>query len=189
MPTTKTKTTKTTKKGTGLTKKVGPVPLYFYLIGVAIVVLYLYYRHRNYQTDSTAGSQNQTVIPSGIVVPASSSTGNDNQGSQDGSTTYPTDYATETDLQSAIDSVNSNTAAAIAGITFPSATTYITVPTTGGSSPAATTTKSKTAAKNAEPFGGVLRTVKTKAGGTLTYYKSGRITEQVPGKSAYVVHK
>lgn len=192
MPTTTTKTKKTTKKGSGLTKKVGPVPLYFYLIGAGIVILYLYYRHRQSQTASANGqfngSLNQQTIPSGVVVPPST-TGNNNQGSNDGSTTYPNDYATQTDLASAIDSIDNNTQSAIAGITFPTPNINITVPTTGNSSPSKATAASKTAAKNAQPFGGILRTVKTKSGATLTYYKSGRITEQVAGKSPYVVHK
>lgn len=176
-------------KGKGLTKKVGPFPLYVYLIGVALVVLYLYFRHRQNQDGSASsqfnGSLDQQTIPSGVVVP-SSSNGSSNQGSNDSSTTYPNDYATQTDLQNAIDSVNNNTVAAIAGITFPDPTINITVPP---GQVQKTTTATKTAAKNAQPFGGILRTTKTKSGATLTYYKSGRVTEQVPGKTPYVVHK
>lgn len=189
MPETKTNKTSPKGKGKGLTKKVGPFPVYFYLIGVALVVVYFYYRHRSSSSSSTAGSQNQTVIPSGVVVPSSTSNGNNNQGSNDGSTNYPTDYATQTDLASAIDSVNNNTQAAIAGITFPAPNFNITVPNSGNGSPSKSTAASKTAAKNAAPFGGILRTVKTKTGATLTYYKSGRITEQAPGKTPFVVHK
>lgn len=192
MATTTTKTKKTTKKGSGLTKKVGPFPLFVYVIGVAIVVLYFYYRHRQNQAGSATsqfgGSLNQQTIPSGVVVP-SSTNGSSNQGSNDASTNYPTDYATQTDLASAIDSIDNNTQSAIAGITFPTPNINLTIPTTGNGSPSKTTAASKTAATNAQPFGGILRTVKTKTGATLTYYKSGRITEQVPGKSPYVVHK
>lgn len=191
MPTTTTKTKKTTKKGSGLTKKVGPVPLYFYLIGVGIVVLYLYYRHRQSQTASPSqqitGSLGQQTIPSGVVVPTS--TGDTTGDTTGNSVTYPTDYATQTDLQSAIDSIDSNTASAIAGITFPTPNINITVPNSGNGSPSKTTAASKTAAKTAAPFGGIKRTVPGKNGAVITYYNSGRIVEKAPGKSAYVVHK
>lgn len=148
MPKTKT----TAKKGKGLTKKVGPFPVYVYLIGVGIVVLYLYYRHRsaNGGSDSTAGSLNQSVIPSGVVIPQSSgsSGGSSSDNSQGVSSPvdFPTDYATQTDLANAIDSIDSSTAASIAAITFPQPNINITVPKSSVSS---TTTASKTAAKKA----------------------------------------
>ena len=186
------KKTTTKKKGKGLTQKVGPLPLYVYLIGVAIVVIYLYYRHKNSQgtnpNSQFNGSLGQQTIPSGVVIP-SSTTGDTTSDTTGNTNTYPTDYATETDLASAIDSVNNNTAAAIAGITFPVPNVNITVPTTGNGSPSKTTAASKTAAKTAAPFGGVKRTTTGKNGALITYYNSGRITEKLPGKTAYVVHK
>lgn len=142
--------TKPKGKGKGLTKKVGPLPLYVYLIGVGIVVLYLYYRHRNSSgSTSDAGSQNQQVIPSGIVVPQQGGGGSTDSGGGNGGVVqspvdFPTDYATQTDLANAIDAVNNNTAAAVAGITFPQPTVNITVP---NQTVHRTTTKTKQAAK------------------------------------------
>lgn len=198
MPTKTTKTKTTTKKGKGLTKKYGPFPLWVYLGVVGIVVLYLYYRHRNSAGQSSSASTGGYVQPtpaSGVdVVPSgnANTTTGDTGASGSQPVDFPTDYATESDLQSAIDAVNSNTAAAIAGITFPQPNVNITVPTGPGSSVAKTTTASKTAAKTAAPgapFGGVVSRKLLKNGATLITYKSGRQVEQAPGKSPYVVHK
>ena len=136
-------------KGKGLSKKLGPFPTYVWL-GLGVVILgYLYYRHRQ-SSGAGPGSLNQTTTPSSVYVPGQSGGGSgSNSGSDTGSgssspNTFPTDYATQTDLQNAIDSVNNNTAAAIAGITFPQPTINITPP------PATViekTTASKTAAK------------------------------------------
>lgn len=168
----------TAKKGKGLTKKVGPFPVYVYLIGVGIVVLYLYYRHRNSSggSNSTPGSLNQSVIPSGVVVPQSQgSSGSDSsQGGTSNAVDFPSDYATQTDLQNAIDSINNNTAATIASITFPQPNINITVPK---SSVASTTTKSKTAAKKAVAptkkikYSTYKKDVHLKAGQTLHFTK------------------
>lgn len=143
---------KTKVKGKGLTKKVGPFPLYVYLIGVGIVILYLYYRHRNSQSSSSVpGSQNQSVIPSGIVVPQQGSSGSSDSGTTPSGISsspidFPTDYATQTDLANAVSSIQDNTKQSIAAITFPQPNINITVPRTSVSS---TTTKSKVAAKKA----------------------------------------
>jgi hypothetical protein len=155
MPTTTTKTKTTTKKGKGLTKKVGPFPVYVYLIGVGIVVLYLYYRHRNSSGQSVATSAGGYVQPqpaSGVdVVPSgnANTTTGDTGTSSSQPVDFPNDYATQTDLASAIDTINNDTVAAIAGITFPQPTVNITVPTGPGSPVSKTTTASKTAAKTA----------------------------------------
>lgn len=198
MPSTTTKTKTTTKKGKGLSKKYGPFPVWAYLGVGVIVILYLYFRHKNQSaqnSQTTTGGYVQPTPASGVdVVPsgnANTTTGDTGSGSSQ-PVSFPSDYATQTDLANAIDSVNSNTAAAIAGITFPQPNVNITVPTGPGSHVSKTTTASKTAAKTqspAAPFGGVVRTQKTKSGSILTYYRSGRIIEQAPGKTAYVVHK
>lgn len=172
-------------KGKGLTKKVGPLPVYAYLIGVAIVVFYLYYRRRNSNggSSSVAGSQNQQIIPSGIVVPQTqgissqdnSQGGYSNPAPTDSSPLYfPSDYATETDLANAVNDVKNNTAASIAAITFPQPNINITVPKTSVSS---TTTASKTAAKKAAStpkkitYYTYKKNVPLKAGQTLHFTK------------------
>lgn len=199
MPSTTTKTKTTVKKGKGLSKKYGPFPLWAYLGVGVIVLLYLYYRHKNSQASATSSASGPGYVQpqpaSGVdVVPsgnANTSTGDTGSGPSQ-PVAFPTDYATQTDLQNAIDSIDSNTAAAIAGITFPNPTINITTPASPNGPVAKKTTASKTAARNAhpsQPFGGVVKTVKTKSGSILTYYRSGRITEKAPGKSTYVVHK
>lgn len=57
------------------------------------------------------------------------------------------------------------------------------------STPATTVAKASSAASSSggQPFGGVVSTTKTKTGSILTRYASGRIVEQAPGKTAYVV--
>lgn len=139
-------------KGKGLKGKVGPVPIWALLGGVVIVVGYLYYRNRqNSGSSSTAGTLNQTTIPSGVITPTTGTTTSDNgtptdQGSGDNSVTFPTDYATETDLANAVSGINDSTSQAIAAITFPKPSINITVPQ---SSVHSSTTASKTAAKKA----------------------------------------
>jgi hypothetical protein len=131
------------RRGKGLSKKLGPFPTYVWvLIGGVVIVGYIYYRKRQ----TTAGSQNQQIIPSGVVVPpTSTSTPSDNTVSSP--VNFPTDYATQTDLASAIDQVNNQTAQDIAAITFPQPTINLTVPT-GPNNPVATTTaKTKSTAK------------------------------------------
>jgi len=146
------------RRGKGLSKKLGPFPTYVWLlIGVILVVGYIYYRRRQNQT--SAGSQNQAIIPSGVVVPPTQTS--NNQGSGDtsgGQVNFPSDYATQSDLANAITSINDSTTAAIAGITFPQPqptpmnpnppAINITIP---ASSVHQSTTKSKTAAKKAVP--------------------------------------
>ena len=169
-------------KAKGLKGKLGPFPKYVWVLGgVLIVIGYLYYRKRR-QT-STAGSQNQTVIPSGIIspTPAGSSSGSGNgyttstgNSGTDSTVTYPADYATTTDLGNAIDSINSETAKSIASITFPPPNINITTP------PATvnvSTTASKTAAKKAAisstptKYFTLKKQVSLKAGQTLHYTK------------------
>lgn len=157
MPTTTTKTTKTTKKGKGLTKKVGPFPFYVYLIGVGIVVLYLYYRHRassSGQTSSSAGGYSQPTTGGGVdVVPSgnANTTTGDTGSSPSQPVDFPSDYVSQTDLASAIDSIDNSTAAAIAGITFPAPNINITIPSGPNSTVSKTTAKSKTAARKTPP--------------------------------------
>jgi hypothetical protein len=155
MPTDSKPKVKGKGKGKGLKKKLGPFPTYYWILGGVIIVIgYLYYRHRNQANAAVApGSQNQAVIPSGVITPSgtggngiTSSTG-DGDGGLTGSTNiFPTDYATQTDLQSAIDAINSDTEKSVASITFPAPSINITVP---HSAVAASTSTSKTAAKKA----------------------------------------
>lgn len=52
--------------------------------------------------------------------------------------------------------------------------------------PSSTTTS---LGKAAAPFGGILSTRTTKAGVKITTYRSGRVVEQAPGKTAYIAKK
>jgi len=147
MPETKPKTT----KGKGLKKKYGPFPAYVYLvIGAVIVVGYIYFRRKQNQTSPTdqfAGSLNQQVIPSGVIVPPSGAATDQNQNAgTDSSVTMPTDYITNTDLQNGLDNLSNSVGAQIAAVTFPTPTVNITVPP---AHVATQTAKSKTAAKKA----------------------------------------
>jgi hypothetical protein len=165
------KTTTTKGKGKGLKKKLGPFPTYVWLLGgVVIVVGYLYLRRKN--SSSTAGSENQSIIPSGVITPTQSAATNPNVDTSDSSPNdFPTDYATQTDLQSGLDNLNSEVGAQIAAITFPQPNVNITVPT---ASVAATTTKSKVAAKKA-----------VTAPAKITYYT---YKKNVPLKAGQTLH-
>lgn len=152
-------------KGKGLKKNLGPFPTYVWLlIGVIAVVGYIYYRRRQSQTaaSSIAGSLNQQTIPSGVIIPPSSSgTSGSLPASSTGDTgtsaspnTFPYDYATNTDLQSGLNDLSNQVGAQIAGITFPQPSVNITVPNqpnsqTPNSHPVTATQTSKTAAKKA----------------------------------------
>lgn len=165
---------KTKSGGKGLKKKLGPFPTYVWIIGgVVIVVGYFYYRSRS--SSSTAGSQNQAVIPSGVVMPPQSAATNPNVDTSSTSPNdFPTDYATQTDLQSAIDTISGNTAASIAAITFPQPNVNITVPP---AHVATQTVASKTAAKKAIAAPAKItyqtykKDVKLRAGQTLHFTK------------------
>lgn len=177
-----TKTAKSKTSGKGLKKKLGPFPTYYWLIGgVVIVVGYLYYRKRHSGTGSTSNPYTSSLdaqsVPSGIIAPISgngaiSNPVGDSTGDSTGdSVTFPTDYATQTDLNNAVASIGDSTKASIAAITFPPPTVNITVPR---DTVASTTTKSKTAAKKAVPstptkYFTKKTQVKLKAGQTLHF--------------------
>lgn len=143
----------TKSTGKGLKKKLGPLPVYAYLIAAAAVVGYIIYRKR--QGSSIApGSLNQQVIP--IAVPSGGQSGQGagtTQGTIDSGNPsvstpvdFPSDYVTSTDFQSAIGDLGNQIGASIAAATFPPPSVNITVP------PATVinqTVKSKTAAKKA----------------------------------------
>jgi hypothetical protein len=108
-------------KGKGLQKKYGPLPLWAYLLGAIIVVGYLYYRHRQAAaSNAITGSLDQQSIPSGVITPTSgTSGGTDNSGGVSASpTTFPSDYLSATDFQSAISQLDSDITAAIATATL-----------------------------------------------------------------------
>jgi hypothetical protein len=145
-------------KGKGLSKKRGPFPTYVWaIIGAVIVLGYIYYRRKKNTSSTSAGSLDQTVIPSGVISP------NQNDGASGGTTSdsgspnvFPSDYASQTDLATAVGAIEDNTASAIAAITFPQpqptpsnptpVNVTLTVPTSKVSQ---STTTSKTAAKKA----------------------------------------
>ncbi len=149
-------------KGTakGLKKKLGPFPVYVYLIGIAAVGAYLYYRHRQTGITALPGSSNQQVIP--IAIPSGGqggapSTGNGTVSSPAVDTTgssvnFPYDYATNTDLQQGLNNLGTTLsgqiASSVAAITFPTPTINpninITIPP---AKVTAHTAKSTTAAK------------------------------------------
>ena len=177
MPTTTTKTKTTKKTGKGLSKKLGPFPTYVWLALGVVILGYLYYRHRQSSgTALAAGGMNQTLTPSNVYVPAQSAgttSGSDTGSGSDSPNTFPTDYATQTDLQNAIDTIDNNTAGAIAAITFPQPNINITSP------PAVvqqTTTASKTAAKKAAT---------ATAPKKITYYS---YKKNVPLKAGQTIH-
>lgn len=171
---------KTPSKGKGLTKKVGPFPVYVYLGVVVVIAGYIYYRRRR-GTTTIPGSQNQQVIP--IAIPSGGqggtpvSTGSSDTGTAGSQVTYPYDYVTNTDLQNAIDNLDTNLKQDIANITFPNPqnpNVNITVP------PAQVivqTQKSKTAAHKAAATSAPTRyytskkQVQLKAGQTLHFRK------------------
>lgn len=173
---------KTKSKGKGLSKKLGPFPTYVWIAGGAIVVLgYLYYRKRSSASSAAApGSSNQSIIPSGVVIPSSTTGATDTTGNTDTSAsspnTFPTDYATQTDLQSGLDNLGNQVGAQIAAITFPQPTVNITVPP---AHVATSTVASKTAAKKAAvasapahiTYQTYKKNVSLKAGQTLHYAK------------------
>jgi hypothetical protein len=178
MPDTKPKPT----KGKGLKKKYGPLPAYAYLIiGGVIVLGYLYYRRKQEAgTAPEAGSLNQQIIPSGAVVPVSGNNAGSSDttpsGSSDSSVTMPTDYITNTDLQSGLDNLNSEVGAQIAAITFPQPNINITVPhATVAKQTVATKTAAKKAAVKAAPkkitYYSLKKNVHLKAGQKLHFTK------------------
>src|SRR5438477_8989727 len=128
MPETKSKG----KGGKGLKKKLGPFPTYVWIVlGGVVIVGYIYYRKRQSQTNSIAGSLNQQTIPSGVIVPPSQSVGggSDNSGGVSSApVNFPTDYVTQTDLQNGLDNLNNEVGAQVAGITFPQPSVNISVP-------------------------------------------------------------
>ena len=179
MPTTTTKTKTTKKTGKGLSKKLGPFPTYVWLALGVVILGYLYYRHRQAAGTSsslTAGGMNQSLTPSSVYVPAQSggsTSGTDTGGSSSSPNTFPTDYASQTDLQNAIDTIDNNTASAIASITFPQPNINITSP------PAVvqqSTTASKTAAKKAATVAAPKK---------ITYYT---YKKNVPLKAGQTLH-
>src|SRR5215472_2310460 len=92
-------------KGKGLSKKMGPFPTYvwFIIIGGVLIVGYIYYKRR---ASNSAGSANQTIIPSGVIEPAQNNGSSGGATSDTGSPTmYPTDYASQTDLLAAVQAI------------------------------------------------------------------------------------
>lgn len=174
----------TKSSGKGLKKKLGPFPVYVYLIGIVAIVGYIIYKKRQSGTSSTAGSLNQQVIP--IAVPSGGQSGAaSTQGTTQGTTQgfsdtastpidFPSDYVTSTDFQSGLDTLGNQIGASIAQITFPPPSVNITVP------PATViqqTVKSKTAAKKAA--------VKTTAQKPTKYYT---YKKNVPLKAGQKLH-
>ena len=167
-------------KGKELNKKVGPFPVYYWLLGgVAIVILYIYYRKRQAAAGGP-GSQNQQIIPSGVVVPPQTGTGDvvtpsgTTTTSGDGATTLPSDYLTQTDFDAQIAALEDAQAKAIAGITFPKpdVTVINNIPKTQ-----ATTAKSKTAAKTHH----ATSTAKAR----IRYYKTRKAVPLKKGQHAH----
>lgn len=207
MPTTKPKP----KAGGKLNKKVGPFPLKIWIgIGAGIaLLLYLYIRNKAKANDSSTGSAALDMNPMQATVSpqqsASAGTPSPNspvsgQLSSDvldalGALT-PTDYVTSTDLASQLDAVNSDLGSKIAAMTL-DPTGKIDVHVSLDPSPVknppvtkhATAVPIKKTASTGAAFGGIVKTAKTKTGGTLTYYKSGRIVQKEPGKTAFTVKK
>lgn len=147
---------KTKSTGKGLKKKLGPFPVYVYLLGVAAIVGFIIYRKRKGESLPIGGSENQQVIP--IAIPSGGQSGRGvvtGTSSTDGGTDttptpvdFPTDYVSSTDFNSAINDLGDKIGASVAQITFPAPNINITTP------PATVinqTTKSKTAAKKSAP--------------------------------------
>lgn len=146
--------TKTKSAGKGLKKKLGPFPVYVYLLGVAAIVGFIIYRKRKGST-SVAGSENQQVIP--IAIPSGGqsgrgvTTGTSSTGGNDTTPTpvdFPSDYVTSTDFQSGINDLKDSVSSSIAAITFPPPNITVTPPAV---TVVNQTAASKTAAKKAAP--------------------------------------
>lgn len=139
--------TKTVPKGKGgglLKKKVGPLPLPVLVI-VGLLGIFIIYKMRKPTSSTTGVDSTATVTPTTTVTPQQAASA----GSPNGTSTFdpsqlaglfPTDYVTQSDLQSQLDSLGSNVGSQIAAITFPppQITVNVPPPTAPASTPAQT---------------------------------------------------
>lgn len=143
---------KTKSTGKGLKKKLGPFPVYVYLLAIVAIVGFIIYRKRQ-GSSVVPGSENQQVIP--IAIPSGGqsgrgvTTGTSSTGGTDTTPTpvdFPTDYVTQTDFQSGIDQLKDSISTSVAAITFPPPNITVTPPAVTVINQ---TKASKTAAKKA----------------------------------------
>ncbi len=169
--------------GKGLKRKLGPLPVYAYLLAIVVVIAFIIYKKRQGQSLPVGGAENQQVIP--IAIPSGGqsgrgvTTGTSSTGGSDTTPTpveFPSDYVTSTDFQSGLNDLGNSIGASIASITFPEPNITITpAPVTVVNQ----TAKSKTAAKKAAHTSAPSRyythkkDVPLKAGQSL-HFKKGR---------------
>lgn len=135
-----TKTAKVPKripKGKGgglLKKKVGPIPLPV-LVGLLLLAVFFIYKKRSGATSTTGVDSTATVNPTTTVTPQQAASAGSPSGTNTfdpsqlaGLFTLPSDYVTQSDLQGQLDSLGSNVATQIAGITFPDPQITVNVP-------------------------------------------------------------
>jgi hypothetical protein len=189
MPQTKTKKPAVKGKGSGLKKKVGPLPVYGWVavVGGLILVYYLYARNK---TASPATGATDVGLPLTQVTPqqaASAGTPSPNSpitGQLDPSVLASLgiqpagDYVTSTDLQSQISGLSSDIGAAVANVTFPTPTVNVQVK----AAPTAAAPAVATAAKKAT-------NATTKARSAITYYTYRKNVKLSKGQTIHYAAK
>lgn len=183
----KTKTPKNLPKGKGgvLKKKVGPLPLPALLVLIALGIFILY-KMRSRSSSATGIDSTATVTPAATLTPGQAAASGTPGGTFDPSILaglLPNDYVTQTDLQSQLDSLGSNLASQIAGVTFQAP---YDMPI--GTGPSLQPEKPKNAPQRTgttKPAANIVQ--KLANGTTITTTPTGRKIEQAPGKSPYVI--
>lgn len=198
----------------GLGRKVGPLPLYVWLL-LGAAVGYLVWRHGKMvggagTTSGNVGAEvvsgNTTATPVDAALAGQPST-NYAPANQIDPSVLDSLLGSGSPLVTALNGNADAAAAAASGggslyatstgdgsASNPGGQTAVATPgtQTGGYVPTTTvaTTKPATPAAAAAPaFGGIVSKIKTKTGATITTYANGRKVEQAPGHSPYVIVK
>lgn len=191
MPTKTTKTTTKTKtKGKGLSKKIGPFPLWSLIVIAVVLIGFIILRKRssgstNATTDNASGFLSPNVQPIDNAQAGQPSMNSAPASGLDQSTldaltsaigaSQPTDYVTKTDLSGQLNDLQDSLSADIASATFPGA----------GSSPLKTTT---TAAKPQASKPTATPTKKTTASAPKPAVKYYTYKKDVPLKKGQTLH-
>lgn len=193
MPTQTTKTKTTVKtKGKGLSKKIGPFPLWSLLaVGILLVLVIVMRRRSANAATATTDNASGFLTPQGNVAPIDNasagqpSTNSAPSSGLDQSTldaltsaigaSTPSDYVTSTDLQQQLDQLGNSVGAQIASATLQPL--QVTVKTTAATPTSTKTTKAKTVAPGTKTG--------TKSKAAVKYYT---LKKNVPLKKGQTLH-